>query len=158
MQSVRAMREEVGTARAPDGAGWSRIIFIAAICALGGVGFLAATILMNGRVLSFARPAAVPVTDVQAPSLAAIPEPAPKAVSKPKSPANDRFQPVDFVARAEVNRAALARCRSHVEAGRVFEGLSPKRVAEIREERKPSDRDPESICRDYLGNESAAGR
>lgn len=53
MQSVRAMREEVGTPSVPDGAGWSRIVFIALGCALAGIGFLAATIVMNGRALSF---------------------------------------------------------------------------------------------------------
>jgi hypothetical protein len=65
MQSVRAMREEVGTPSVPDGAGWSRIVFIALGCALAGIGFLAATIVMNGRALSFVeRPAAAQV-DVQ---------------------------------------------------------------------------------------------
>ena len=156
MQSVRAMREEVGTASAPDGAGWSRIVFIAIICALGGVGFLAATILMNGRALSFAqRPAAAQLSDVQTPPSETAPDPAPKPVVKTK-PVNDRFQPVDFAPRGEINKAALARCRSHVEAGRAFDGLSPKRVVEIREQRQLRDRDPESICAEYLAAESRA--
>jgi hypothetical protein len=158
MQSVRAMREEVGTPRVPDGAGWSRIVFIAVVCALAGIGFLAATILMNGRALSFIeRPAAAQV-DVQAPTSATAPEASAKALSKPKPPVNDRFQPIEFLPRADINKATLARCRSHVEAGRAFEGLSPKRVAEMREERKTAERDPETICRDYLGTESSAGR
>jgi hypothetical protein len=158
MQSVRAMRGEVGTASPPDGAGWSRIVFIAVVCALAGIGFLAATILMNGRALSFVqRPAAAQLADVQAPTSETAPDPASKPVAKPK-PVNDRFQPIDFLPRAEINKATLARCRSHLEAGRTFEGLSPKRVAEMREERKTAERDPEAICREYLSTESGAGR
>ena len=157
MQSVRAMREEVGTS-VPDGAGWSRIVFIALGCALAGIGFLAATIVMNGRALSFVSRSAATHVDVQAPTAATAPEAAPKALAKPRPPVNDRFQPVDFLPRAEINKATLARCRSHVEAGRTFEGLSPRRIAEIREERKTAERDPEAICRDYLSTESGAGR
>jgi hypothetical protein len=147
------MREEVGAASVPDGAGWSRIVFIAAICALGGLGFLAATILMNGRALSFYhRSGAVPITETAAPA------PAPEVVAqpavKPKPAVNDRFQPIDFVPRAEVNKATLARCRSHVEAGRPFESLSLKRIAELRELRKAGESDPEAICRDHLTAEA----
>jgi hypothetical protein len=72
---------------------------------------------------------------------------------------NDRFQPVDFVPRAEINKAALARCRSHVEAGRPFESLSLKRITEMREVKKTGN-DPEAICLDYFAAEAkqAAGR
>ena len=158
MSSVRAMREEVGAASIPDAADWSRVIFIAAVCALGGIGFLAATILMNGRALPFAqRGSTAQLTDVQLPAPAAA-EPAAKPLLKPKPATNDRFQPIDITPRSEINKATLARCRSHVEAGRAFEGLSPKRVAETREQRKAGDRDPESICLDYLAAESRAGR
>src|SRR4051795_2331672 len=86
------------------------------------------------------------------------PDASPKPLAKPRPPVNDRFQPIDFLPRAEINKATLARCRSHVEAGRTFEGLSPKRIAEIREERKTGERDPEAICREYLSTESGAGR
>jgi hypothetical protein len=159
MQSVKAMRQEVGTATSPDGGSWSRIVFIAAICALGGIGFLGATIVMNGRASSFVqRPAAPQAADVQGPSPATTPEPAPKSVSKPKPAINDRFQPVDFAARADVNKATLARCRAHIEAGRPFEELSAKRVAEMRDSRRGGDYDPEAICRDYILTESRAGR
>jgi len=134
-------------------------VFIAVVCALAGIGFLAATILMNGRALSFVqRPAAAQVVDVQAPISTMAPEGRSNPIAKPKPPVNDRFQAVDFVPRAVVNKATLARCRSHVEAGRTFEGLSPKRVAEIREQRKTGERDPESICLDYLNAESRVGR
>jgi hypothetical protein len=158
MQSVRAMREEVGTASAPDGAGWSRIVFIAVVCALGGVGFLAATILMNGRALSFfQRPVAVAAIEQPAPPVAEAPAPAP---AKPKPQINDRFQAVDVVPRGEINKATLARCRSHLEAGRPFESLSLKRIAEMRDGRRTGDYDPEAICRDYLTVETkqAPGR
>jgi hypothetical protein len=158
MQSVRAMREEVGTPSVPDGAGWSRIVFIAVGCALAGIGFLAATVVINGRALSFVGRSAATHLDLQPPTSATAPDPPPKAPAKPRPPANDRFQPVDFLPRAEINKATLARCRSHVEAARTFEGLSPRRVAEIREERKPAERDPEAICREYLTTESGAGR
>ena len=157
MPSVRAMREEVGAASVSDAAGWSRIVFIAIVCALGGIGFLAASILMNGRALSFyqrgtattmvADPAAAPAAEVAAP----VP-------AKPKPVSNDRFQAVDFVPRGEINKAALARCRSHVEAGRPFESLSQKRIAELRELRKTGENDPEAICLNYLAAESRAGR
>jgi|1186.fasta_scaffold135246_2 hypothetical protein len=148
-----------GRPSAPDGAGWSRIVFIAVVCALAGIGFLSATILINGRALSFVqRPAAAQVVDVQAPISTMAPEGRSNPIAKPKPPVNDRFQAVDFVPRAVVNKATLARCRSHVEAGRTFEGLSPKRVAEIREQRKTGERDPESICLDYLNAESRVGR
>ena len=159
MQSVKAMRQEVGTATSPDGGSWSRIVFIAAICALGGIGFLGATIVMNGRAPSFSQhPAAPQALDVQAPPPATALEPAQKALSKPKPAINDRFQPVDFAARADVNKATLARCRAHVAAGRPFEDLSTKRVAEMRDLRRAGDYDPEAICRDYLLSESRAGR
>ena len=157
MQSVRAMREEVGAESIPNAPGWSRILFIAAICALGGIGFLAATILMNGRALSFfQRSAAAPVVETPAPP-PVLQTPAP-ALVKPKPPANDGFQAIDIAPRTETNKATLARCRSHVEAGRAFESLSPKRVAEMREARKSGDYDPEAICRDYFATEAAAGR
>jgi hypothetical protein len=52
MPSVRAMRKEVSSESTPSAPDWSRVIFIAAVCALGGIGFLAASILMNGRALS----------------------------------------------------------------------------------------------------------
>jgi len=43
-------------------------VFIAVVCALAGIGFLSATIQINGRALSFVqRPAAAQVVDVQAP-------------------------------------------------------------------------------------------
>jgi hypothetical protein len=158
MQSVRAMREEVGTASAPDGAGWSRIVFIAVVCALGGIGFLAATILMNGRALSFfQRPVAAAAIEQPAPPFAEAPAPAP---AKPKPQINDRFQAIEVAPRGEINKAALARCRSHVEAGRAFESLSMKRIAELRDARRLGDYDPEAICRDYLTVEAkqAAGR
>ena len=153
MQSVRAMREEVGAGSIPNAPGWSRIVFIAAVCALGGVGFLTATILMNGRALSFSqRSAAAPMIETPAPfaALQAAPQPA----AKPKAPLNDRFQAIDIVPRSDINKATLARCRSHVEGGRPFETLSLKRVAEMRESRN---QDPESICRDYLSAEAAQG-
>jgi hypothetical protein len=158
MQSVRAMREEVGTASAPDGAGWSRIVFIAAVCALGGVGFLAATILMNGRAQSlFQRPATIAAIEKPTPAEAEAPAPVP---IKPKPAVSDRFQAIDVAPRGEINKATLARCRSHVEAGRAFESLSLKRIADMRDARRIGDYDPEAICRDYLTPEAkqAAGR
>jgi len=103
------------------------------------------------------RPAATHV-DLQAPTAVAAPDAPPTPSAKPRTPLNDRFQPIDFLPRAEINKATLARCRSHVEAGRTFEGLSPRRIAEIREERKTAERDPETICREYLSTESGAGR
>jgi hypothetical protein len=152
MQSVRAMRQEVGAESVPDAAGWSRIVFIAAVCALGGIGFLAATILMNGRALSFFQ---------RTSAVAAIEQPAPVTITapvaaKPKPPANEHFQPIDVVPRGEVNKATLARCRSHVEAGRPFEALSLKRVAELRDARHGNS-DPEAVCRDYLTAEARQG-
>ena len=158
MQSVRAMREEVGTASASSGASWSRIVFIALVCALGGVGFLAATVLMNGRTPSFVQPPAAAPVDVQKPASDQAGELAPKGATKPKREVNGRFQLVDVVPRAEINRAALARCRSHLEAGRAFDGLSPKRVAEIRAQGKAGERDSASICADYLAAENSASR
>jgi hypothetical protein len=152
------MREEVGTASARDGAGWSRIVFIAAVCTLGGVGFLTATILMNGRTLSLLqRPIAVAATEQPGPPVAEAPA---LTAAKPKPPVNDRFQAIEVAPRGEINKAALARCRSHVEAGRAFESLSMKRIAELRDARRLGDYDPEAICRDYLTAEAkqAAGR
>ncbi|MEA2856685.1 MAG: hypothetical protein QOH98_1006 [Methylobacteriaceae bacterium] len=150
--SVRAMRAEVGTESVPDAAGWSRIVFIAAVCALGGVGFLGATVVMNGRALSFQRSGAAAVAEAALPAPA--PEPVAQAPAKPKPPVNDHFQPVDFAPRPGINKATLARCRSHVEAGRPFESLSLKRIAEIRELRKSGESDPEAICADYLAAEA----
>jgi hypothetical protein len=151
------MREEVGAESIPNAPGWSRIVFIAAICALGGIGFLAATILMNGRALSFSqRSAAAPIIETPAPA-PVLQAPTP-ALAKPKSLANDRFQAIDIPPRTETNKATLARCRSHVEAGRPFEALSLKRASEMREARKTGDHDPETICRDYLAAEARAGR
>jgi hypothetical protein len=153
MQSVRAMREEVGTGSIPNAPGWSRIVFIAAVCALGGVGFLAATILMNGRALSFyTRPA--PAAVIEAPVQPAQ-EVVSQVVAKPKPVANDRFTAIEFAPRGEINKATLARCRSHVEAGRAFESLSLKRVAAIREAK--SSVDPEAVCLDYLSAEARQG-
>jgi hypothetical protein len=153
------MREEVGTASIPDAADWSRVIFIAAVCALGGIGFLAATILMNGRALPFyQRGSTAQLADVQLPAPAA--EPAAKPLLKPKPATNDRFQPIDITPRSEINKATLARCRSHVEAGRPFESLSLKRITEIREAKKTGN-DPEAICLDYFAAEAkqqATGR
>ena len=160
MPSVRAMREEVGAASIPDAADWSRVIFIAAVCALGGIGFLAATILMNGRALPFyQRGSTAQLADVQLPAPAAA-EPAAKPLLKPKPATNDRFQPIDITPRSEINKATLARCRSHVEAGRPFESLSLKRITEIREAKKTGN-DPEAICLDYFAAEAkqqATGR
>jgi hypothetical protein len=150
------MREEVGTASVPDGAGWSRIVFIAALCALGGIGFLGATIVMNGRALSFFQRAPA-VAAVEATAAAPAPDVVPQAIPKPKPPVNDRFQPLEFVQRPEINKASLARCRSHVEAGRAFESLSLKRIGEMRELRKAGEYDPEAICRDYLTAEARQG-
>jgi hypothetical protein len=155
MPSVRTMREGVGAESIPDAAGWSRIVFIAAVCALGGIGFLAATILMNGRALSFlSRPTAVAAVERPAPVTAEIIAP---VAAKPKPPVNDRFQPIDVAPRSEINKATLARCRSHVEAGRAFESLSLKRIAEMRDARRTGDTEPEAICRDYLTAESRQG-
>jgi hypothetical protein len=151
--SVRAMRAEGGAESIPDAAGWSRIVFIAAACALGGLGFLGATVFMNGRALSFQRSGAPAAVEVPAPA----PEPVPQAPAKPKPPPNDHFQPVDFAPRPGVNKATLARCRSHVEAGRAFESLSLKRMAEMRELRKAGESDPEAICADYLAVEARQG-
>jgi hypothetical protein len=144
------MRAEVGTESVPDAAGWSRIVFIAAVCALGGLGFLGATVVMNGRALSFQRSSAAPLPEAPVP--APTPEPVAQAPSKPKPPVNDRFQPVDFAPRPGVNKATLARCRSHVEAGRPFESLSLKRIAEMRDTK--TNLDPEAICADYLAAEA----
>jgi hypothetical protein len=147
MQSVRAMRQEVGTASAPDSAGWSGIVFIAVVCTLGGIGFLGATILMNGRALSsLQRPPALAATEQPAP-MVEVPAPIP---AKPKPQVNDRFQAIDVAPRGEINKATLARCRSHLEAGRPFESLSLKRIAELRDGRRSGDYDPEAICREYL--------
>jgi len=162
MPSVRAMREEVGTGGIPNAPGWSRIVFIAAVCALGGIGFLAATIIMNGRALSFYRRSVAPqLADIQPPSpAAATPEAAAKSLPKSKAPANDRFQPIDIAPHGEINKAVLARCRSHVEAGRPFESLSLKPITEIREAKRTGN-DPEAICLDYLAAEAkqqATGR
>jgi hypothetical protein len=144
------MREEVGAESIPNAPGWSRIIFIAAICALGGVGFLGATIFMNGRALSFDR-RSVPAAVIEAPA-----QPVQEVVSqiapKPKPAANDRFQAIEIAPRAEINKATLARCRSHVEAGRAFETLSLKRIAAIRDAK--DNVDPQAICRDYLAAEA----
>lgn len=156
MPSVRAMREEVGAASIPDAADWSRVIFIAAVCALGGIGFLAATILMHGRGLPFyQRGSTAQLADVQSPA-PAVAEPAAKPLPKPKPAANDRFQPIDITPRSEINKAALARCRSHVEAGRPFEALSLKRMAAIRETK--GNTDPEAICIEYFTAESRSER
>jgi hypothetical protein len=156
--SVRAMREEVGTGSVPNAPGWSRIVFIAAVCALGGIGFLAATILMNGRALSFNQRSTMAQV-VETPATATVPDSLTQTPAKPKPALNDRFQPVDFVPRAEINKAALARCRSHVEAGRPFESLSLKRITEMREAKKTGN-DPETVCLDYFAAEAkqAAGR
>ncbi|MEA2759165.1 MAG: hypothetical protein QOH65_1778 [Methylobacteriaceae bacterium] len=156
--SVRAMREEVGTASIPNAPGWSRIVFIAAVCALGGIGFLAATILMNGRALSFSQRSTMGQV-IETPASGTVPDSLTQAPAKPKPAVNDRFQPVDFVPRAEINKAALARCRSHVEAARPFESLSLKRITEMREAKKTGN-DPEAICLDYFAAEAkqAAGR
>ena len=150
------MREEVGTASIPDAANWSRVIFIAAVCALGGIGFLVATILMNGRALPFyQRGSTAQLADVQLPAPAAA-EPAAKPLLKPKPATNDRFQPIDITPRSEINKATLARCRSHVEAGRPFESLSPKRIAAIREAK--GNTDPEATCIEYLRVQGEAAR
>jgi hypothetical protein len=156
MSSVRVMRTEVGTESIPNAPGWSRIVFIAAVCALGGIGFLGATILMNGRVLSaYQRSNATALADVQAPvAPAPVAEAAPKTTPKPKAPTNDRFLAVEVSPRSDINRAALARCRSHVEAGKPFEGLSLKQMAAYRDARR--DADPEAICLEYLSAESRA--
>jgi hypothetical protein len=149
------MREEVGAASVSDSAGWSRIVFIAAVCALGGIGFLAATILMNGRALSFLqRPAALAATERQAAQPTA--EIVATVAAKPKTPVNDHFQSIDVAPRGEVNKATLARCRSHVEAGRPFEALSLKRIAELRDARTGNS-EPEAICREYLSAEARQG-
>jgi hypothetical protein len=151
------MREEVGAASVSDAAGWSRIVFIAIVCALGGIGFLAATILMNGRALSFLQPpTAVAALQAATPVPAAPAEPAAPA-AKPKPAANDRFQPIDVLPRGDINKATLARCRSHVEAGRAFESLSLKRMSEMRESRKAGEYDPEAMCRDHLSSEFRQG-
>jgi hypothetical protein len=153
MPSVRAMREEVGAESIPNAPGWSRIVFIAAVCALGGIGFLGATIFMNGRALSFytrlpvAAPAEAPVQPAQ--------EVVSQIAPRPKPAANDRFQAIEFAPRGEINKATLARCRSHVEAGRAFESLSLKRIGAIREAKNNGD--PEAICLDYLGAEAPQG-
>jgi hypothetical protein len=113
---------------------------------------------MNGRALSFIqRPVAVAATEQPAPPVAEAPAPVP---AKPKPQINDRFQAVDVVPRGEINKATLARCRSHLEAGRPFESLSLKRIAEMRDGRRAGDYDPEAICRDYLTVETkqAPGR
>ncbi len=156
MPSVRAMRQEVGAESIPNAPGWSRIVFIAAVCALGGIGFLGATILMNGRALSaYQRSNTTALADVQAPvAPAPVAEATSKAVPKPKAPTNDRFLAVEVSPRADINRAALARCRSHVEAGKPFESLSTKQIAAMREARR--DADPETICLEYLNADSRA--
>jgi hypothetical protein len=148
------MRKEVSSESTPSAPDWSRVIFIAAVCALGGIGFLAASILMNGRALSwYQRSAAAQVADVQLPApAAAAAKPAAKPLPKPKPAANDRFQPIDMKPRSEINKAALARCRSHVVAGKPFERLSLKRMAAIREVR--GNTDPEAICIEYFAGES----
>ena len=151
MPSVRLMREEVAAAESISNApGWSRIVFIAAVCALGGIGFLGATILLNGRTVSaYQRSTAAAAADVQvAAAPAPVTEVPAKPTANPRAPVNDRFLAIDVPARAEVNKAALARCRSHVEAGKPFEGLSLKQMTAIREARR--DADPEGICFDYL--------
>jgi hypothetical protein len=75
-----------------------------------------------------------------------------KAPAETKPAANDRFQPIDIKPRSEINKAALARCRSHVVAGKPFETLSLKRMAAIREVR--GNTDPEAICIEYFAGES----
>jgi hypothetical protein len=150
MQSVSGIRAEIGTTGDKD-AGWSKIVFIGLLCALGGIGFLGATVLMNGGTLSsYWRPKAQSVAELPATPATEtkLPEPA-----KPKAQRNDHFQPVDFVAPTQINQAVLVRCRSHVEAGRGFESLSPEEVAAKRAQRKLGDRDSESICRDYLAQD-----
>jgi hypothetical protein len=150
------MRQEVGAASSSNAPGWSRIIFIAAFCALGGIGFLAASIFMNGRASSFLARSNVAAIETPAkPAQEVVAQPVPK----PKAPVNDRFQIVDFAPRAQINKATLARCRSHVEAGRAFEGLSLRRIAEMRDLKKMGESDAEAICVDYLTAEAkqAAG-
>ena len=87
---------------------------------------------------------------------AAAAKPAAKPLPKPKPAANDRFQPIDIKPRSEINKAALARCRSHVEAGKPFEALSLKRIAAIREAR--GNTDLEAICIEYFAAESRTER
>jgi hypothetical protein len=146
------MRQEVGAESVPDAAGWSRIVFIAAVCALGGIGFLSATILMNGRALSFFQRTSA-VAAIEQPTASPTAEIVANVAAKPKPPVNEHFQPIDVVPRGEVNKANLARCRSHVEAGRPFEALSLKRIAELRDGRHGNS-DPEAMCREYLSAEA----
>ncbi|GAC1328825.1 MAG: hypothetical protein NVSMB26_04540 [Beijerinckiaceae bacterium] len=150
MQSITGIRGEIGTTGDRD-AGWSKIVFIGLLCALGGIGFLGATVLMNGRALSsYWHPKVQALPELPAAPVAEtkLPEPI-----KPKAPRNDHFRPVDFVAPAEINQAVLIRCRSHVEAGRAFESLSPEQVAAKRAQRDLGERDSEAICRDYLAKD-----
>jgi hypothetical protein len=114
---------------------------------------LAATILMNGRAPTFFQ-RSPPVAAVTPPTPPEAAEPSVPAAVKQKPPVNDRFQPIEIGRRGEINKATLARCRSHVEAGRAFESLSLKRIAELRDARKMGDTDPEAICRDHLTAEA----
>src|SRR5947209_6865601 len=107
---------------------------------------------MNGRALPFyQRGSKAQLADVQLPAPAAA-EPTAKPLLKPKPAANDRFQPIDIKPRSEINKAALARCRSHIVAGKPFETLSLKRMPAIREVR--GNTDPEAICIEYFAGES----
>jgi hypothetical protein len=145
------MRKEIGAESISNAPGWSRIIFIAAFCGLGGLGFLGASVFMNGRAPSFLTRSSVAAIEAPAkPAQEVVAHPAPK----PKAPVNDRFKTVDFAPRTQINKASLARCRSHVDAGRPFEGLSLRRIAEMRDLKKMGESDAEAICVDYLTAEA----